>query len=140
MFCIHYLIEAKQLHKSSQKVLKNYIAFVLMFYEALPSLCKISVSLEIVSPEGKFITLRLCHWKSHWKVQPHWNTSKTTLKIFAKDNHIEIFYLITLNNVSYCHSRMLNPYYNPTVKSSALPISFVLSIFSVTLLGVFFSV
>ena len=35
-------------------------------------------------------TMRIWHWKSHWKFQLHWNTFKTTLKRFTKDNHTEI--------------------------------------------------
>ena len=49
----------------------------------------------------------------HWKVQLHWKTSETTLKNFTKDNHAQIFSLITLKFVCYCYQRMLIPY-NPT--------------------------
>ncbi len=56
---------------------------------------------------------RIWHWKSHWKVQPHWKTTETTLKSFTKDNYTEIFSLITLKYVCYCYPRMLI-LYNPT--------------------------
>ena len=60
------------------------------------------------------ITMRIWHWKSHWKVQPHWNNSETPLKIFTKINHTEIIiFLITLKFVCYCNSRM-SILYNPT--------------------------
>ncbi len=42
------------------------------------------------------ITTRMWHWKSHWKVQPHWKTTETTLNSFTKDNHTEICCLIPL--------------------------------------------
>ncbi len=79
------------------------------------------------------VTMRIWHWKSHWKLQPHWKTTETTLKKkFTKDNHTVIFSLITLKFVCYCYPRMLIPY-NPTEKFSALLISFVLILSSVTL-------
>ena len=58
-------------------------------------------------------TMRIWHWKSHWNVQPHWNTSETTLKSFTKDNHSEILSLMTLKYVTYCYSTELSSY-NPT--------------------------
>ena len=39
--------------------------------------------------------------------------TETTLKNFTKDNHTEMFSLITLKYVCYCCPRMLIPY-NPT--------------------------
>ncbi len=85
------------------------------------------------------------HWWTHENMtlkiilkrqpQPHWNTSKSTLKSLTKDNHTEIFFVITLKFVSNCYSRILS-LHNPTElteKLSALLISFVISIFSVTL-------
>ena len=50
--------------------------------------------------------MRIWRWKSHWKVQPHWPTTETTLKSFIKDSHTEMFSLITVR-------LMLIPY-NPT--------------------------
>ncbi len=69
--------------------------------------------------------------QSHWKVQPHWKTTETTLKRCTNDNHTEIFSVITLKFVCYCYPRMLI-LYNPTQYFQRY-ISFVLSIFSVTL-------
>ncbi len=54
----------------------------------------------------------LWHWKLHWKIQPHWKMTETTLKSFTKDNHTENFSLIILKFVCYCYPRMLIPY-NP---------------------------
>ena len=61
----------------------------------------------------QLVTMRIWHWKSHWKVQPHWKTTEITLKSFTKDNHTEMLFLMTLKSVCYCYSRMLIPY-NPT--------------------------
>ncbi len=44
--------------------------------------------------------MRIWHWKSHWKLQPHWNICETTLKIIPKGNHTEISSLTTLK---LCH-------------------------------------
>ena len=44
------------------------------------------------------IAMRIWHWKSHQKIQPHWNNTKTTLKSFTKD---------TVKSVCSCYSRML---------------------------------
>ena len=63
-------------------------------------------------------TMRIWHWKSHWKVKPHWHTTETTLKIFSKYNHTEMFHKFSLKFVCYCYSTMLNPH-NPTEKFSA---------------------
>ena len=58
-------------------------------------------------------TPRIWHWKSHWKVNPHRNTSETTLKSITKEerkNYVNL--LITLKYVSYCYSRMVS-LFNP---------------------------
>ena len=46
--------------------------------------------------------MRICHWKAHRKIQPHWKITETTLKSFTKDNHTEIFFLLHC----YCYSRI----------------------------------
>ena len=69
-----------------------------------------NIRLYCQSTWAAFITMRIWHWKSHWNVQPHWKTTETTLKSFTKDNHTEIFSLITLKFVCYCYPRMLIPY------------------------------
>ena len=56
------------------------------------------------------ITTRIWHWKSHWKVQPHWKTAETSLNSFTYDNHTEIRSLITLKYFCYCYPRLLTPY------------------------------
>ena len=72
--------------------------------------------------------MRIWHWKSHWKVQLHWNHTE---KLYKSYNYTAIFSFITLKFVCYCYSRMLIPY--PPLTISVLLISFVLSPFSVTL-------
>ena len=60
------------------------------------------------------------------KVQPQWNTPETTLKIFTKDNHTVIFCKIILKTGRHCYLIKLKIF-------SVTHISFVLSIFSATL-------
>ncbi len=54
------------------------------------------------------------------------------MKSFTKDSHPENFSLITLKFACYCYPRLLIPY-DPTENFQRYSISFVLSIFSITL-------
>ena len=75
---------------------------------------------------------------SHWEydtenhVQPHWKTTKTTLKGFIKDKHTNMVSLFTLKFVCYCYPRMLIPY-NPTEYFQCYSLLFLLSILNITL-------
>ncbi len=53
-------------------------------------------------------TMRIWHWKSIWKVQPHWNTTEKIYKRY----HTNIIAFITLKFVCYCYSGMFPS--NPT--------------------------
>ena len=109
---------------------------------------------EMCLPHSEFILRSLYHYenmtlkitlKSPITMKNHWNntgehcTKILTLKcLFAQPmtKHIRIWTYITLKFVCYCYPRMLIPF-NPTGKKqqqqSALLISFIRSIFSVTL-------
>ncbi len=66
------------------------------------------------------VTMRIWHWKSHWKVQPYWKPLKPHCKAFTKDNQTESFSFITLKSVCYCYPRMLIPYNQSHWQFSAL--------------------
>ena len=82
------------------------------------------------------ITMKLWHWKSHWKFLWHWKDTETTLKNIYKGNHSDnpgsSHWIIF-----FCCSRTLKSHWkflNHTEKFSALLISFVPRFFSVTLI------
>ena len=81
------------------------------------------------------ITMKLWHWKSHWKFLWHWKDTETTLKNIYKGNHSDNPGL-SHRNIFLCCSRTLKShrkFLNHTEKFSALLISFVPRFFSVTL-------
>ena len=46
--------------------------------------------------------MRIWHWKSHWKVQPHWKTSKTTQNIFESSSDNKLYAIIRTAEGSMC--------------------------------------
>ena len=81
------------------------------------------------------ITMKLWHWKSHWKFLLHWKDMEITLKNIYKGDHSD-------NpgsshwNIFLCCSRTLKSHWkilHHTEKFSALLISFVPRFFSITL-------
>ena len=82
----------------------------------------------------RYITMKLWHWKSHWKFLWHWKDTETTLKNIYKGNHSENSGLSHWN-IFLCCSRTLKSHWkvlNHTEKFSALLIPFVPRFFSVT--------
>ena len=80
-------------------------------------------------------TMKLWHWKSHWKFLWHWKDTETTLKNIYKGNHSDNPGL-SHRNIFLCCSRTLKSHWkmlNHTEKFSALLISFVSRFFSITL-------
>ena len=81
------------------------------------------------------ITMKLWHWKSHWKFLWHWKGTDTTLKNIYKENHNDNPGLSHWN-IFVCCSRTLKSHWkvlNHTGNFSALLISFVPRLFSITL-------
>ena len=79
-------------------------------------------------------TMKLWHWKSHWKFLWHWKDTETTLKNIYKGNHSDNPGLSHWN-IFLCCSRTLKSHWkvlNHTEKFSALLIPFVPRFFSVT--------
>ena len=79
-------------------------------------------------------TMKLWHWKSHWKCLWHWKDTETTLKNIYKGNHSDNPGLSHWN-IFLCCSRTLKSHWkvlNHTEKFSALLIPFVPRFFSVT--------
>ena len=81
------------------------------------------------------LTMKLWHWKSHWKFLWHWKDTENTLKNIYKGNHSDNPGLSHWN-IFLCCSRTLKSHWkilNHTENFLALLISFVLRFFNVTL-------
>ncbi len=90
---------------------------------------------QMIMVKYRITKMRIWHWKSLWKVQPHWNITETILKFFKNITTL-YFLLITLTFNCLLLLFKKSPYNHTETycNNFSVTISVVLSNFSVTLI------